>query len=101
MKNLINRVVEVEESNLSIGYPMVLASHVLFHLHFLFVFLSQILISNTLPDYPEKEYKLLENECNEYEDIKSIISLIQEPIIKNNLKEQLRKWRNYVDIEER
>lgn len=34
MKNLINRVVEVEESNLSIGYPMVLASHVLFHLHF-------------------------------------------------------------------
>jgi len=28
----------------------------------LFTFLSQILISNALMDYPEKEYKLLENE---------------------------------------
>lgn len=45
--------------------------------------------------------KLLENECNEYEDIKSIISLIQEPIIKSSLQEQLKKWRNYVDIAER
>lgn len=42
MSNLINRVVEVEESNLSIGYPMVLASHVLFHLHFLFVFVASV-----------------------------------------------------------
>lgn len=44
---------------------------------------------------------LLRNEYKDCKDVISIISLIQEPIIKSSLQEQLRKWRNYVDIEER
>ena len=45
--------------------------------------------------------KLLEKESKDYKDMQSLISLIQEPIIETNLQKQLRKWGNYVDIEER